>query len=280
MSEDVAGEVIYPAVSSDTLFHFTPKLENLISILENNFRPRYCLEVHSCLEPNYSGLGPVLDFAIPMVCFCDIPLSLTAKHLTQYGRYGIGMTKEWGKKKGLNPVLYVHTESKLRAAMKENIKIANKLDSQIYRANKNVEALEALKDTNTLAHNFDYLTFFTKPYEGPFPREGRPTQDVRFYDEREWRYVPQKPNGWKQYIHRPAAENAQSREQHNSAIWKDEKAILKFSPKDIRYIIVSTEKELLPLVKHIDIIKEKFSENNKLLLKTRLISAEQIIKDF
>jgi len=34
----------FPAISANTLFHFTSSMENLLGILTNEFRPRFCLE--------------------------------------------------------------------------------------------------------------------------------------------------------------------------------------------------------------------------------------------
>src|SRR5258706_146407 len=93
-------------ISSNTLFHFTNNAENLLNILKNEFSPRYCAE--------YGLSEPVLDsvtvplYAKPMICFCDLPLFLIKRHLTFYGCYGIGMSKEWGESNGVTPVLYLH----------------------------------------------------------------------------------------------------------------------------------------------------------------------------
>jgi hypothetical protein len=61
------------AISAQTLFHFTKSAEALIGILREEFKPRYCLEDQTVMRhPD----GPnMLELAIPMVCFCDIPLS-------------------------------------------------------------------------------------------------------------------------------------------------------------------------------------------------------------
>ena len=38
-----------------------------------------------------------------------------------------------------------------------------------------------------------YLAAYSKPFEGPAWRKHRREKKVRFYDEREWRYVPPNP---------------------------------------------------------------------------------------
>ena len=95
-------------LSPDTLFHFTPSFDNLIGILINTFYPRSCYEEFDLID---NDSQPFVRDTIPMVCFCDIPLSLLRNHINTYGRYGLGMTKEWGVRKGLNPVIYFSKNS-------------------------------------------------------------------------------------------------------------------------------------------------------------------------
>jgi hypothetical protein len=68
-----------PPLSANSLFHFTASLDNLLNILTNVFRPRFCLEDFNLVsEP-----GPrqeVMEWAVPMVSFCDLSLSQTAFH--------------------------------------------------------------------------------------------------------------------------------------------------------------------------------------------------------
>src|SRR5437660_12748311 len=92
-----------PPLSANSLFHFTGSLENLLNILREEFRPRFCLENFNLLQS--AALDEEeLEWALPMVCFCDLPLSQTGFHLSVYGDYGIGLTKEWGKRNGIAPV--------------------------------------------------------------------------------------------------------------------------------------------------------------------------------
>ena len=92
-------------LSSSTLFHFTNTAEKLLGILENEFYPRYCLEEWTVVK---LGTTEPHEIAIPMVCFCDLPLSKISEHLQFYGSYGIGLSKQWGVIKGINPVLYLN----------------------------------------------------------------------------------------------------------------------------------------------------------------------------
>ena len=82
------------AVSSNTLFHFTRDYDTLTKILKGmSFWPRYCQE-----------FGWNSGFAVPMTCFCDIPLSQIKNHIDTYGSYGIGMSKEFAIKNEINPI--------------------------------------------------------------------------------------------------------------------------------------------------------------------------------
>jgi len=56
------------AVSSNSLFHYTKSIESLSNILAYGFFPSYCKE--SIYTKDFER-----SFAIPIVSFCDIPLS-------------------------------------------------------------------------------------------------------------------------------------------------------------------------------------------------------------
>lgn len=107
-------------ISASTLLHFTDGIESLKGILENGFRFSYCYEEYNnaiifnndhrenanfFIGTNRTKRG----VAIPMICFCDIPLLRAQEHAECYGKYIIGIDKNYAETlyKDLNPVLYL-----------------------------------------------------------------------------------------------------------------------------------------------------------------------------
>ena len=93
---------------SHTLFHFTSQLAVLKSILKEGFWPKYCLE-----DVVWVAQEQLEYVAFPMVCFCDIPLARIDEHVDFYGGFGVGLTKDWALRNGMNPVLYIAGENEL-----------------------------------------------------------------------------------------------------------------------------------------------------------------------
>jgi hypothetical protein len=109
------------AVTSDTLFHFTKSRTNLERILVERFKITYCKE-------NFQLLGkPSGEYYYPMISFCDLPLGSIKNHIAKYGCYGIGMTKEWGIKNKLNPVLYLENSSNIAKDVNEHYDSLNSM---------------------------------------------------------------------------------------------------------------------------------------------------------
>jgi len=158
-------------LSPDSLFHFTPSLENLLGILDNTFYPRYCYEEFDLIDNDAQHFR---EDATPMVCFCDIPLSQLMSHINTYGEYGLGMSKEWGIREGLNPVIYFNRNSYLAKQL-----------SVLTNAH--------IWGSDPTSNAFGEVMLSIKPYEGTLHRGGHVVKDnVRFYDEHEWRYIPDK----------------------------------------------------------------------------------------
>lgn len=176
-------------VKSSTLFHFTPRMEYLKSIIEHGFFPRYCQEDRSWLKKLNLTNGKyeqIIDALYPMICFCDIPLSKIHNHIEFYGAYGVGISKKWGIANNLNPVWY----------------ISRQINAFPILFSKSIEAYQNLNRTNEIKHqnnlddiinedlneirNFLVRTLiFVKPISGQMKNK-----EKAFDEESEWRYVP------------------------------------------------------------------------------------------
>lgn len=255
----------FPAISANTLFHFTNSMENLLGILKDEFRPRFCLEnLHVLADGQPLGPDEQQDYAIPLVSFCDLPLSQIGFHLSVYGDYGIGMNKSWGQTNGVSPVLYLYPESSLSSRLADLVSTARR---QTDREQKKEWARRI----------FDFACF-VKPYEGNFWRVGGEIPNVRFYNEREWRFVPSLPATATRWLKKSHFLDDSLRTGANDAL--KEIARLSFVPNDIKYLIVRREDEIIPLIREIQLIKSKYSYDDVALLSSRIISAEQIRVDF
>jgi len=253
-------------ISSDTLFHFTPTQENLVSILINEFRPKLSVESFRHILQHLPASEQMPESGIPMVCFCDIPLSQVADHMDNYGHYGIGLKKSWGAAKGITPVLYIHEQSPTSQSAARAVQLLEQLHEN--------SAADHLK---SLAMDVGQLVYLLKPYEGILKRAGRPDRQVRFYDEREWRYLPAELESIPAITPEALADPEASRFARDMV---DRLPPLSFDPDDINYVIVRNDEEVLPMYYALRAIKDKYHDSVKDLLVTKLISAERIKADF
>lgn len=270
-------------VAANTLFHFTSNLNNLENILIKEFLPKYCRDDWS--QINKEMRNP----AWSMVCFCDIPLSQIRNHISKYGNkkdggYAIGLKKKWGILKRITPVLYFHTESPPMIYLSDIAEYANsKHESVISRApNVTKTEIKAFFD-DPLIKDLNNITAYCKPYKGKMWKKesGKFDGNIEdFYEEREWRYIPYLRDSTqpiklglfeKEFCDKLIKEKEET---------KLEKYKLSFEPNDIKYIIVNKETEIPKMIQKIREIKAKYSDDEKDLLITRIISMEHILADF
>jgi len=257
-------------LSANTLFHFTKSKKKLIGILKNEFFPKYSYEY---FYP-FPGYDAEVSYRIPMVSFCDIQLSqIKINHILYYGEYGIGLEKRWGISNGINPILYAQSYSFLFQKFMDSL---NKFTAQ--------EPLNKDEHNNYFSsiENLNLsLLMNIKPYEGKIFRDGKlKNSNYRFYDEREWRYVPTlkqlKDNKIASFIFKD--DDIKKIDKYETKL--KEHCKLGFEPKNIKYIIVKREKERLEIFDEIQRIKWKYSESDRKILATRIISMEQIKEDY
>jgi hypothetical protein len=233
---------------SSSLFHFKTKFEYLQNIIENGFEFRpYQEELPLLGYPRsiFYGHDAIKYIQIPfIVCFCDLPLSMSQDHRKQYGEYAIAMTKQWGMANKITPIRYIHENSPgfegetynkildLPSHLSEHDNNIFHLLTYILRERSNIEAPseedfenlpEGMKNVLKMA-NLEFnkilslwheVMNYVRKYEGDW--EDRVSENIThriFYEEREWR----------------AATNE-----------KDAK--LNFTFKDITHLIVNTENE-------------------------------------
>lgn len=275
------------ALSANTLFHFTDHVDKLDGILKNEFMPKYCLENHSEFYFPIKLFGNYTERAVPMVCFCDIPLSQIHNHIEVYGGYAIGLKKSWGVTKQISPVMYTFPTSSSTDAIKRSF---SSLLEQVIQQELELRKSKSDRTDNShkvqlmIAENLERIVSYCKPYEGKLYRNGNLlNQQAKFYDEREWRFVPDQslldrfeiPSLLKkeEYL------NVEERQKHESIL--SEKCRLTFEPDDIKYIIVNKEEEIMEMINKIrDIKSSKYEPDSVQKLITRIISLEQILVDF
>ena len=232
------------SISSQSLFHFTGTLKTLKTILKSQH-----FLVRECEEHHWDGY----KFAVPMTCFCDIPLSKISAHTEQYGCYGIGMKSKWANSKKLCSMIYVRNESELS-------KWVNKTLKQIATHRADTVNMETI-----------YLLSRIKKYKGKILNKKDDKTDkekcVTFYDEREWRFVPEKLN---------IKDIKISKEDEILDLQNKEK--LPFELSDIEYIIIQKESELKGMINTIDKLKGDKKTLN--MLKSKILTVQQIEQDF
>lgn len=150
-------------LSSNTLWQQTTK-DGLKGILKlRSFLYSYCKEAV------FNDLSKK-EYAIPMVSFCDIPLSEQSGYLGKYGNYAIGIKRSWALKNKLNPVSYFYRDSAIFHYISGMMK-------------------KSIQDGNEEMFTFCIqMLFYAKFVEGSLPK--RHIKSYRFYDERELRLCP------------------------------------------------------------------------------------------
>lgn len=158
---------------SSILLHHTRKFDALLSILTNGLKVCYSKEHFTT------------DFyaAIPMICFCDMPISRLSEHIESYGSYAIGFNKRRlmeAYTHFLNPVNYLISARQFKIAEKLR---KDALDNkQQIKDLKTVSTLENL-DKNVINYNeASYLIGYMKRY-GDYKIENE------YYRECEWRIL-------------------------------------------------------------------------------------------
>lgn len=281
------------SIVSSSLLHFTNRFSSLKGIVSKGFRYSYCTEkfpkavVNNVLHKDEDGFRPnnyyandaiTGDVLIPMVSFCDVPLTRAGIHASSYGKYIIGVDKEMARKlyRDLMPVQYVSSD-RFGFALSD---LSMLKCSELARTNPQVD------------DSINMILSSSKQYD--ITRKGKL---VTCYNEREWRVVlPDRGEtkwGWK-------LEATESKEGYNKKLHSKDDAYLSFVMDDCKEAHEIIERYLSKLITHIIVKKEAqveklvdyiMNESNKIFgynvssdLRKRLISRvssfQRLSKDY
>lgn len=252
-------------IQADTLFTFTSQLNYMISTIKNKMiSPRYCEE-----NIRYLKIPKLKKIAYPMKCFCDINMHRLNAHLKWYGYYGLSFSKEWGMRKGIQPVQYINPDSNL-------CKDFSTAFSSALKANPSKESSSQIKMKNFLLHEMMYY----KPYEGKMKnRNTGKTENKCFTDECEWRFIPDVTvAGFEQAYYDETIFNAGVLNDISNSMSGISDIALKFEYSDIKYIIIKTTADFEVLTN--EIVSLKLDEDVEHKLISKIIVWENSRGDF
>jgi len=235
------------AISANALFHFT-SFQNLKKILECKY-----FQAHYSKE-NITFRTDEITYYVPMICFCDIPLTQINDHIQEYDGYAIGLSKEWGIGHGLNPVFYLN---------QNGITVT-------------LENLHAGLQKHTFASGaYEHAFALMKPYKGRNLRN--PDANIKvFYNEREWRKVPYTTQFQDKFVQQiywgeePANEVKKYVEGHR--FFK-----MEFGFSDIKYLITRSDADKSELI---DFLRSNDAVELLITQKLKIITIDEIFTVF
>jgi hypothetical protein len=219
-----------------------------------------------------------------MISFCDIPLSLAKQHISKYGKFAIGLSKEWGITNRLNPVLYIESNSIIANDINNSRKefsnmsktLVEHVTSKKFFPKSLVPVLHNIIQT---IYTYRNTLRFIKNYQGTLVRGKKKYLNYRFYDEREWRYVPEiNDTRIKSYI-----KDAEYQTYRGTSKAKPflREINIEFKAKDIKYLIVESNNDIPRLIKAIKSANNLVANSAEAdILATKIITIEQLNNDF
>lgn len=223
-------------ISSSTLFNFTDSIDHLVDNLKNGF---YCHNTYEKLPLKNNG------YRVPMACFCDIPLSLISEHFDWYGRYGIGIKRTYARQNGVKPVWYVTSESNL--------------------------VRNLVKNTDLSEYERKHLVPYLKQFIGNQQYKDGKEKRKKFYDEREWRYIPD--NSLVELYFGTKAQREKTEAKQNGDR-------MKLDLNEVEYIIIEKETDVDRMIKELRTIANKDEKLKFESLIAKIMTAKQIERDF
>lgn len=275
---------------TSSVFRFTKDFELLKKIIRDGIIPNFC-------EEDLSFDGVDFCVGIPMASFCDIPITLLDEHNNRYGNYGIALSKDWAKKNGLTPVMYIANDAVLQSVYhhyQQNQKIldwyhrdevkaqlANDTLIKGFLLRDYVKMLSAEQEHAVNTHIIGYL----KKYEGIYNKK-----PINNYEENEWRYLVPDEKGTEWFWSKeeymkwrfPDGDKTAKKPLPTEEL---KKHTLKFDAADIKYILVKDDDfkaRVIEFIKGLKTIGGRKLTNSKANEDpiTRIITLDQVKMDF
>lgn len=260
-SEKVAALSV---TSANVLCKYMRKPEYLHEILKNMaIKPRYVEEII-----DYIGVDALHSISIPMVCFCDIPLSKVSKHSEYYGTYGIALDKNQCVNKNVQPVTYVNVNSGYYKDFSNTILNLFSIEEQ------------PASRWKFLADFVLTQMLYSKPVYGETVQDAEIIKRL-FKDECEWRFIPTLSSDM-DLILTNKKNTQEGRDLYNRALAREENAStwLSFSPSEISYLIVPDENAAIDLIGFISKELIELDESTRQRLISKIEIANKISSNF
>lgn len=295
-------------INSFSLCHFTKKFDALQNIVRNGIRFSFAFEKLSpeiianfefpsnpqLISHIYENAG----VAIPMVSFCDIPITRAADHITKYGQYMIGLDKDVIidlYNEIINPVFYIHSDNLYQAIDDISNVYAETTNQQIQRILSigNHVTIPTQQEVEEFVRKFP---FFDRKINTRFIigiSKSCYSDDRKwcYYDEREWRAFW--PDGisevanWKWGI--TYEDYLSNRNDWNKDLTSDKTNYITipngYLHSGITHIVVKNDAQIPKMIDLIMRSKTIFGQSNvsqkdRLILVSKITSLERIAKDY
>ena len=169
-----------------------------------------------------------------MVSFSEYTEEELANRKISYGDYAVALSKEWARRSGLNPVLYVEKHSQVAVGLARLLKARQKIGKD--RIPRKLR-LPIMQVKCFVKHETGYNSYFHK-------------DNFCFKDENEWRYVPTIKQIDGNYISLNYSTYDNNRGKFNDRL---SRFPLKFSISDIEAVYVKTDQQRQLVIDHVDL---------------------------
>lgn len=315
--------------NASSCLHFTKTMATLKLILKNGLRYSFAFEEltndminnfnnefasdNYFFNPTKIVSGDSWGMAIPMVSFCDIPLTRAYSHAINYGKYIIGIDKPFLLKyyrHFFNPVIYVNCINVQKAMSffsSERLKTMNRIlkylnehskeiDNTIYKENLSSKEIlsslpESLRNEHLQRIEESYYSFVLASFYKPIYGKDSKGIERNFYEEREWRMVlpslDETPLEWVKTCTR--SEFMKLRNKLNMSVSSYDDAYITIPSNcwdAISHIVVRYEYQRDSLIKFImnsnKLFGVKVDKNDELKLKiiSKISSFEKTVNDY